>query len=104
MKRQLLAEMGTVLPELVNGRVCVVDEENYTYQIIPISKYTYFDPNNWKPEDYSVLTTSKYRCIVGAKPSDKERYLVNRLYRKIHGQRGVYLTEEPYRPFKCFSL
>ena len=103
MKRQLLAEMGLVLPELVNGRVCVVDEENYTYQTIAIGRYTYLDPNDWKPEDFSVITTPKYRCVVIAKQSDKERYLVNSLYRKLYGQDSPYLVEEN-EPIQRFSL
>lgn len=103
MKRQLLAEMGLVLPELVNGKVCVVNEENFTYQTIAIGRYTYLDPNNWNPEDYVVLTTPKYRCVVMAKQCDKERYLVNSLYRKLYGQNSPYLVEEN-EPIKRFSL
>lgn len=94
MKRQLLVELGLVLPRLVNGKVCVVDEENYTYQTIAIGRYTYINPNNWNPEDYAVLTTPKYRCVVMAKSSDKESYLVNKMYRNMRGQDSVYLSKD----------
>ena len=81
MKNQILASLIT-LPELINGKVCII-KENGTYELLNPSKFTTIT-DNFNPLDYSILISEKYcRCIVYSKQSEKEYYLVNKQYKEL---------------------
>lgn len=102
----LLASV-TSLPELINGKVCVINDDG-TYNLYNPAKTTIIN-DHYDPMDYSILVHKKYsKCIVYSNRSEKEHYLVNKQYRElingkkkpvlyrtgdkihIHSRRGVY--------------
>lgn len=77
----LLASV-TALPELINGKVCVIND-NGTYTLYNPSKTTSIN-DNYDPTDYSILVHTKYsKCIVYSTRKEKEHYLVNKLYKEL---------------------
>lgn len=105
---RILASL-TVLPKLVNGKVCVINP-NGSYSLYNPSRYTTIT-DHFNPMDYSVLVQEPYaQCIVYSKSYERTNYLVNaqlkamgsphrsfviKQYGKgdkihIHSRRGVY--------------
>lgn len=104
----LLASL-TVLPKLVNGKVCVLNNDG-TYRLYNPSRNTTIT-DHFNPMDYSILIHEMYcKCIVYSTSRERNNYLVNaqlramsspnrssviRHYGKgdkihIHSRRGVY--------------
>ena len=104
----LLASV-TVLPKLVSGKVCVINE-NGTYSLYNPSRYTTIT-DHFNPMDYSILVHNVYaKCIVHSTSNERTNYLVNAQIRSmrnpdrspvikqygrgdkihIHSRRGVY--------------
>lgn len=82
------------LPELINGKVCVFNNEG-GYRLIRLSKYTHPLPDNFNPEDYCIYTTKAgYDCIISSTPKDREKFLVNKGYRELL---GIYKPKHSYR-------
>jgi len=94
------------LPELVNGKVCVINDDN---------TYTLYNParncqitDNYDPMNYSILIHEKYsKCIVYSRKEEREHFLVNQQVKKlrrpsyrvgdrihIHSRRGIYTIVE----------
>lgn len=97
-KRTLLIELN-VLPELVNGKVAVLNTNN-TYSLYHSFKDCTI-ANNFNPLDYCLVETDKYKGIGYSHTDDKERYLVRKQlnatinFRKgdkihINSRRGIY--------------
>ena len=99
--RQILASF-TCLPKLVEGKVCIVINNNYMLCYVP-STITIED--NFNPMDYCLLNEGKWRnLIVYSRKQEREQFLVNKLWKEynsikpyrvgdrihIHSRRGIY--------------
>lgn len=98
----LLASV-TTLPQLVNGKVCVIEDGGYKLYK-PASNVNITDYFN--PLEYCILVSDKYpKCIIHSKEKEREQYLVNKQimelreklipYRvgdriHIHSRQGMY--------------
>jgi hypothetical protein len=81
------------LPELINGKVCVINNGNY--RLIRIGKYTHKIEDNFDPMEYCIYTTKAgYDCIISSEPKDREGYLVNKGFRSLL---GIYKPEVSYK-------
>lgn len=92
MNKVLLASVMH-LPELINGKVCVIN--NGKYRLIRIGKYTHKIEDNFDPMEYCIYTTKAgYDCIISSEPKDREGYLVNKGFKSLL---GTYKPEVSYR-------
>jgi predicted nucleic-acid-binding Zn-ribbon protein len=92
MNKVLLANVMH-LPELINGKVCVINNGNY--RLIRIGKYTHKIEDNFDPMEYCIYTTKAgYDCIISSEPKDREGYLVNKGFRSLL---GIYKPEVSYK-------
>jgi len=81
-KMNIILASLTTLPELINGKLCIIND-NGSYELLNPSQYTTIQ-DNYNPMDYSILISSKYsRCIVYSTQSEKNNYLVNKQYQKL---------------------
>jgi hypothetical protein len=80
-----------VLPKLIRGKVCIINDDN-SYNLYNPSKYTTIS-DDFNPLDYSLLTNTKYHnCIVYSKKSDIEEYLVNQQLKEIENKKQQIVT------------
>lgn len=96
----LLASL-TTLPKLVNGKVCVINDDG-TYSLYAPSRYISMN-DGFNPMNYSILVSPIYKCVVYSTTKEKEEFLVNQQIRQmnltvyrigdkihIHSRRGIY--------------
>jgi hypothetical protein len=83
----LLASVVT-LPQLVNGKVCVLTDGGYNlYKPAKGVNITdYFDPT-----EYCILIHEKYpKCIIHSKTHEREQYLVNKQIKELKNKLTPY--------------
>jgi hypothetical protein len=93
MKTTLLAEL-TCLTKLVNGKVVVINVSDNTYKTYNPGKYCSPISDDFNPEKYALLETSRYNIIIDATPRIKEKYLVNKLWREQNANNKVLKYRE----------
>jgi hypothetical protein len=92
-KKVLLANVPH-LPELINGKVCVFNNEG-GYRLIRISGYATPIADNFNPIDYCIYVPKGYsECIINSCDKDREHYLVNKGFKSLL---GIYKPEVSYR-------
>jgi hypothetical protein len=80
MKTTLLASLSC-LKKLVNNKVVVVNVTNNKYTTYSFSRYCDVPKQeDFNLEDYALLESDKYSCIIKASNKMKEQWLVNKLW------------------------
>ena len=86
MSNILLASV-TTLPKLINGKVCVIENDG-SFSLYNPSKYTTIN-DHFDPMKYSILIHLKYsKCIVQATINDQEAYLVYKQIEEMKAQKA----------------
>jgi len=81
MENILLASV-TTLPKLIEGKVCVINEDG-SYTLYGISKNCIIK-DDFDPMLYCILNDEKYKkCIIYSKSKEKEEYLIFRQLKDI---------------------
>jgi hypothetical protein len=86
MNNILLASVVT-LPKLINGKVCVLEDDG-TFALYRPSKYTTIS-DNFDPMKYSILISDEWsKCIIYSSTNDQEAYLVNKQIKEIRAKKA----------------
>jgi len=86
MNNILLSSVNT-LPKLINGKVCVLNE-NGSVSLYNPSKYTIIN-DHFDPMKYSILIhPTYYRCIIYSTTNDQEAYLVDKQIKEINAKKA----------------
>lgn len=86
----ILASVVT-LPELVNGKVCVIDPATNTYKLHKPSRSCIIE-DNFNPLDYSILISDKYtECVIYSTVKEREHYLVNKQLKEMRKPKALKL-------------
>lgn len=95
-KRTPLSKFN-VLPQLVDGRCVILNPNNKTYDYIAFGQYCQRQ-EPFKVEDYTVLETDKYRCLVNSTHAERLEVIVNKSIKQR------FLTQDWYTRNACLSL
>jgi len=94
-KKTLLAEYGhgkIILPNLINGKVCVIDDDGYTLH--KCCKYATIE-DGFSPENYVILHGWS-DTLAYSSEKDREKWQVNKAYNEYIQNK---IVEEPvYKP------
>lgn len=86
MNNILLASVNT-LPKLINGKVCVLNE-NGSFSLYKPSKYTTIS-DHFDPMKYSILVSPKWsKCIIDSCIADQETYLVHKQIKEMNAKKA----------------
>lgn len=81
MLKNILLASVLHLPELIDGKVCII--RNGQYKLLNPSRYTTIS-ENFNPMNYSILIHEKYReCIVYSTKSEQVNFLINKKYKQL---------------------
>lgn len=79
MKKRTPLSIYNIVPSLYYNKVIILHPDN-RYELVTVGQYCNIpDPKNIVKEDYVILETDKYKCLINASSGERMNASVNKM-------------------------